>query len=142
VPLYVGRATEEVLFGRDHATLSTASDISAAGDLAHWLGLHSRVNPALFGSRFTWDLEGQGADTVSQYRATRPVRSRGREQLATAAGGAALRSRQRLHADRTRTCLFVGSLRPRPSLRHWPPCSRLPVPSASPPCAPLPAIRS
>lgn len=48
VPLYAARATEEVLFGRDRATLSTAPEIAQAGQLARWLVVQSRINPALW----------------------------------------------------------------------------------------------
>jgi hypothetical protein len=48
VPLYAARATEEVLFGRDRATLSTAPEIATAGQLARWLVVQSRINPALW----------------------------------------------------------------------------------------------
>ena len=48
VPLYAARATEEVLFGRERATLSTAPEIAMAGQLARWLLVQSRINPALW----------------------------------------------------------------------------------------------
>lgn len=48
VPLYAARATEEVLFGRERATLSTAPEIAMAGQLARWLVVQSRINPALW----------------------------------------------------------------------------------------------
>lgn len=87
VPLYMGRATEEVIFGPDSVTLSTSHDISKAGDLAHWLGLHSCINPANFGSRYVWQMHNIGFDPVSQYMDPRPVRFR----AAVSAVGAALR---------------------------------------------------
>jgi ATP-dependent Zn protease len=49
VPLYAGRATEEVLYGRQRATLSTAPEIATAGRLARWLVVQSRINPTLWG---------------------------------------------------------------------------------------------
>lgn len=54
MPLYMARATEEVLWGPDSATLATSQEIGIAGDLAHWLVLHSKTNPALFGVRTQW----------------------------------------------------------------------------------------
>lgn len=48
VPLYAARATEEVMFGRERATLSTAPEIATAGQLARWLVVQSRINPQLW----------------------------------------------------------------------------------------------
>lgn len=46
VPMYAGRATEVVLYGKEGATLSTATEIAKAGELAHWLVRHSTLHPA------------------------------------------------------------------------------------------------
>ncbi|CAD7700913.1 unnamed protein product [Ostreobium quekettii] len=45
-PFYAGRATEEVIFGHSSMTLSTAKEISRAGDLAHYLVAKSNLHPA------------------------------------------------------------------------------------------------
>lgn len=72
VPLYAGRATEEVLYGRRQATLATAPEIATAGRLARWLCLHSHINPALWGYKVVFDE----FSPVTQYLNTRAVRPR------------------------------------------------------------------
>ena len=44
-PLYVPRCTEEVMYGRDGATLLTAKEIAKAGELAKWIVIDSQLHP-------------------------------------------------------------------------------------------------
>lgn len=72
VPLYAARATEEVLYGRRAATLSTAPEIATAGRLARWLCLHSHINPAMWGYKTVIDEYSP----ITQYLNKRAVRPR------------------------------------------------------------------
>lgn len=45
-PLYVARACEEVLYGRDSVSLSTSKEVSRAGELARWIVMDSGLHPA------------------------------------------------------------------------------------------------
>lgn len=46
IPLYAGRVTEELLYGPDSVTLSTAKEVSKAGELAYYLVAKSNQHPA------------------------------------------------------------------------------------------------
>lgn len=70
-PLYMARATEEVVWGPESATLATSADVALAGDLAHWLVLHSRTNPAMYGTRVHVDQ----TDPMGTYQAPAQVRA-------------------------------------------------------------------
>ncbi|KAI7840859.1 hypothetical protein COHA_005451 [Chlorella ohadii] len=45
-PLYVARACEEVLYGRESVSLSTSKEVSRAGELARWIVMDSGLHPA------------------------------------------------------------------------------------------------
>lgn len=48
-PLYAGRVTEEVLYGRGGASLMTSADLGQASTLAWWLLSRSGLHPATRG---------------------------------------------------------------------------------------------
>lgn len=45
VPLYVPRACEEIIYGKDGVSLSTSKEVSAAAEVARWIVVDSKLHP-------------------------------------------------------------------------------------------------
>ena len=54
LPLFAGRVTEEVLYGRGGASLMTSHDLSEASNLAWWLVSRSGLHPVARGDSTSW----------------------------------------------------------------------------------------
>jgi len=71
VPLYAARATEEVLYGKRGVTLSTAHEVSRAGNLAHWLVRSSSLHPSFRQQAVAYSMMMGGyTDPVTEGMAT------------------------------------------------------------------------
>ena len=54
VPLFAGRVTEEVLYGRGGASLMTSGDLSQAATIAWWLLSRSGLHPVTRADPTNW----------------------------------------------------------------------------------------
>ena len=67
-PLYAARAAEEALHGPGAASLSTAKEVSRAGELARWIVVDSKLHPAYQGKPMLPNMAmGGGEDPTTAW---------------------------------------------------------------------------